>query len=90
MAHYAYRRKKRRRTMVSLVHGTPDLKTSVLLRSHGQCAYCGTTLTVRTMTMDHIVPISRGDQTVLENLCAACPTCNHGKGSKVIVNRFYG
>ena len=84
MAHYSRSRTKRRRTMMSLAHGTPDLRASVLLRSNSQCKYCGTPLTVRTMTIDHIVPVSKGGQTVLENLCAACPRCNHEKGSTIV------
>lgn len=31
------------------------------------------------MEIDHIIPVSLGGQTVLDNLCLACPTCNTHK-----------
>ena len=34
------------------------------------------------MTLDHIVPRSRGGNTVPENLCAACLSCNQRKGDR--------
>ena len=37
--------------------------------------------------MDHIVPQSRGGQTVLSNLITACKACNRDKGSKMLTRR---
>lgn len=34
------------------------------------------------MTIDHIIPRSRGGRTVPENLCAACFACNQRKGNR--------
>lgn len=33
--------------------------------------------------VDHIVPVSRGGQTVMSNLQTVCETCNLGKGDSV-------
>jgi hypothetical protein len=48
-----------------------------------RCAYCQTTEanTGQPMTIDHIAPQARGDETVFENLCFACRRCNEFKGS---------
>jgi hypothetical protein len=47
-----------------------------------RCAYCQTPeeLTVTSFDVDHIVPISAGGATTLDNLCLACPACNRYKG----------
>lgn len=49
-----------------------------------RCAYCLTTTanTGFAMTHDHIQPISKGGQTVFENLCLACSACNVFKGNQ--------
>ena len=48
------------------------------------CAYCRTAefLTAMTFEIEHIVPLSVGGETVFENLCFACPTCNRYKGDR--------
>lgn len=44
------------------------------------CHYCGKKL-YKNMTLDHLLPISRGGQTVLKNLTICCSKCNSEKGS---------
>jgi hypothetical protein len=48
------------------------------------CAYCQTAefLTAMTFEIEHIVPLSVGGETVFENLCFACPSCNRYKGDR--------
>lgn len=48
------------------------------------CAYCKTAefLTAVTFEFEHIQPISKGGQTVFENLALACPSCNRYKGNR--------
>jgi 5-methylcytosine-specific restriction endonuclease McrA len=52
-----------------------------LLEQHGSvCAYCGTTTTLETITLDHVRP--RRGQTAYDrpdNLVLACSTCNAAK-----------
>ncbi|MCS7051737.1 MAG: HNH endonuclease, partial [Thermomicrobium sp.] len=45
--------------------------------------YCG----VRThdLTIDHVIPRSRGGPHTWENVVSACRTCNHRKGGKSLV-----
>lgn len=46
------------------------------------CAYCGRQLTRDTLTIDHIMPVSRGGPWWLENTCIACNQCNYHKGTQ--------
>jgi len=48
------------------------------------CAYCHTaeSLTVTTFEFEHIIPPSAGGETVFENLCLACPSCNRYKATR--------
>ncbi len=45
----------------------------------GICHYCGGKFKPEEMTMDHIVPISRGGKSARNNIVAACKTCNSKK-----------
>ncbi|RIK46939.1 MAG: HNH endonuclease [Chloroflexi bacterium] len=55
-------------------------RREVFIRDEHTCQYCG----VRTndLTIDHIIPRSRGGQHTWENLVSACRACNHRKGGK--------
>jgi hypothetical protein len=48
------------------------------------CAYCRTAevLIATTFEIEHIVPRSAGGQSVFENLCLACPSCNRYKANR--------
>ena len=51
-----------------------------LLRRDGHaCQYCGAT---ERLTLDHVLPRSRGGPETWENLVAACTRCNHRTGSR--------
>ncbi len=45
----------------------------------GQCHWCGQNVPAKELTMDHIVPISRGGKSAKNNVVAACKTCNTKK-----------
>ncbi len=45
----------------------------------GVCYYCGRPTTPDQLTMDHIVPISRGGKTTKGNVVACCKQCNNAK-----------
>jgi len=47
---------------------------------HGRCAYCDVHLD--TYHIEHKTPVSRGGTNWPDNLCLACPTCNHRKFTK--------
>lgn len=48
------------------------------------CAYCQTaeSLTVAIFEIEHITPRSAQGETIFENLCLACPTCNRFKSNR--------
>ena len=45
----------------------------------GVCYYCGRGTSAKDLTMDHIVPISRGGRSTKSNVVAACKECNNKK-----------
>jgi 5-methylcytosine-specific restriction endonuclease McrA len=55
------------------------LKRRLLEESKGRCKICGTQLTVKTMRVDHKIPISEGGSPHPLNLQALCELCNSGK-----------
>ncbi len=58
-----------------------DLSRKNILRRDGnQCQYCGKKTSA--LTIDHIIPKSRGGSDTWENLVAACVSCNNKKGSR--------
>lgn len=59
----------------------PFSKKSVLIRDGMACTYCGNDTS--KLTIDHIVPKTRGGKSTFENTVASCKTCNNTKGSKL-------
>ena len=55
-------------------------KRNVLVRDRFKCAYCGTRK--ERLSIDHIIPKSRGGKTTFENCVAACKACNLKKGGR--------
>jgi 5-methylcytosine-specific restriction endonuclease McrA len=55
-----------------------DLKRERAL-AKGTCHYCGRATPPRELTMDHIVPISRGGRTTKGNVVPCCKECNNAK-----------
>ena len=55
-------------------------KRNVLVRDRFQCAYCGTRKD--RLSIDHIIPKSKGGKTNFENCVAACKACNLRKGGR--------
>ncbi len=46
----------------------------------GLCYYCQKKFLFKELTMDHIVPLSRGGATTPGNVVPACKPCNQKKG----------
>lgn len=47
--------------------------------ARGVCHYCGQSTPPRELTMDHVVPVSRGGRSTKGNLVPACKACNTRK-----------
>lgn len=57
-------------------------RKNILLRDRYTCQYCLKTLPASELTMDHVVPRSRGGASTWENLVACCIPCNNRKGNR--------
>ncbi|MEE0804227.1 MAG: HNH endonuclease [Prevotellamassilia sp.] len=69
-------------------HQTPRepsnrLKVQVLMRDGNRCRLCGVECNdgLHNIHFDHIIPWSKGGETVLENLQVLCNDCNLAKGN---------
>lgn len=57
-------------------------RREIFARDEHACQYCGTRS--GDMTIDHIIPRSRGGVHSWDNLVTACRPCNHRKGGKTL------
>lgn len=59
------------------------LKVQVLMRDGNRCRICGAECSggLHNIHFDHIIPWSKGGETVLENLQVLCSACNEAKGN---------
>src|SRR4029434_6530046 len=57
------------------------LRRHIRARFLDRCAYCLTAeaLIAATFEIEHIIPRSAGGETIFDNLCLACPTCNRSE-----------
>jgi hypothetical protein len=63
---------------------SPSTRARVIERCGNKCSYCGISGLKAEMTMDHVMPISKGGDGRIENLTAACRPCNSSKSNKII------
>lgn len=66
------------------VYISVELQTKIRSCFGDCCGYCRTAeyLTVSTFEFEHIIPRSAGGETVFENLCLSCPSCNRYKATR--------
>jgi 5-methylcytosine-specific restriction endonuclease McrA len=55
-------------------------RRALFARDGWRCAYCGSSSS--RLTLDHVVPRSRGGDSVWENVVASCAPCNLRKGNR--------
>jgi 5-methylcytosine-specific restriction endonuclease McrA len=56
-------------------------RKNILLRDHYTCQYCGKVFNPSDLTLDHVIPKSRGGSSNWDNLVACCKRCNNRKGN---------
>ncbi len=61
---------------------TALLKIKIYARDRHTCVYCGRA--GGHLEIDHVLPVSRGGTSDLDNLVTACYECNHAKHAKTI------
>lgn len=54
-------------------------RQNVFKRDHHTCQYCGT---LKSLTLDHVLPRSKGGKSSWSNLVTACQRCNALKGNR--------
>lgn len=60
-----------------------DIRYNVLKRDNYSCQICGATAKDGAkLHVDHIIPVSKGEKTVMNNLQTLCERCNIGKSNK--------
>src|SRR6201993_5409641 len=57
-------------------------RKNILLRDRNTCQYCGEAFAPGELTLDHVIPRSRGGNSTWENLVACCHICNRRKGNR--------
>lgn len=57
-------------------------RANVYARDEYKCQYCGTKCSTSELTYDHVVPRSKGGQTVWDNIVSCCYKCNARKGGR--------
>src|SRR5437667_8557490 len=57
-------------------------RRNIFARDNNQCQYCGRKFPTTELSLDHIVPRSKGGQSTWENIVCACVNCNVRKGGR--------
>lgn len=70
-------------------NGVPSRRTTftrknLYKRDHHTCQYCGKKPKSDELTIDHVVPRSKGGKSTWTNCVLACLKCNHKKGNKIL------
>lgn len=58
-------------------------RRNIYERDGGVCQYCGRKRELSRLTLDHVVPRSRGGVSTWENVVLACLDCNSRKGDRL-------
>lgn len=57
-------------------------RRNVFARDGNRCQYCGQQFPMSELSLDHVVPRSRGGTTSWENIVCSCVVCNVRKGGR--------
>ena len=63
-------------------YGASPSRNTVFFRDSHQCQYCTDFFSKGRLTLDHVIPKSRGGLKSWENLSTCCVPCNQRKGDK--------
>ena len=61
----------------------PLSRRNIYLRDRNICQYCGKKFPSSELSLDHVIPRSRGGGDTWENLVCACTSCNSKKADKM-------
>lgn len=60
----------------------PLTRRTIMIRDEFTCQYCGHKYAREKLTVDHVMPKSRGGLRTWTNIVTACTTCNRRKGDR--------
>jgi len=63
-------------------------RNNVFIRDMYTCQYCLDPFKPSELTLDHVIPKSRGGKTGWDNIVSACKKCNHAKGNRSDIKPF--
>ena len=58
-------------------------RKNILMRDRYTCQFCSRVFPAGELTLDHVIPRSRGGHTDWDNLVACCHSCNNRKGDRL-------
>lgn len=64
----------------------PCTRKNILLRDENRCQYCANHFREPDLTIDHVIPRSKGGKSVWKNVVAACKPCNQRKRDFLVEN----
>ncbi len=65
-------------------HDVKFSRRNIYIRDGNRCQYCGRRFSTSELSLDHIIPLSRGGPSTWETVVCACLPCNVRKGSKLL------
>jgi 5-methylcytosine-specific restriction endonuclease McrA len=57
-------------------------RRNIFARDENRCQYCGRSFATNELSIDHVVPLSRGGRSTWGNVVCACTRCNKRKGGR--------
>ena len=57
-------------------------RRNIFARDQHTCQYCGRRFSATELSLDHVIPRSRGGTTTWDNIVSACRACNVRKGGR--------
>jgi 5-methylcytosine-specific restriction endonuclease McrA len=57
-------------------------RRNIFARDENRCQYCGKRFPTSELSLDHVIPRSRGGRTTWTNVVCACTECNKRKGGR--------
>ena len=77
-------------TEAPILQGTQSKNIKDLLygKQHGHCAVCDVHFPYRNLTIDHVIPTSKGGADIDENKQLLCQSCNSMKGNRMTTTQL--